>query len=174
MFLIFWKSEPQRSYKHGSYRKKWILSMFLIFWKSEPQRSYKHSSYKKIKRVVCMCVCVCVCPVHFLVDLHRPIVRFLRLIIYLIWGISSVRSFTSIRSFVSFACSFGSQNGVNCSAHRGVIPSQSWRPLWRHSATIAASDFGGEKTILEHLVNRSPWRRWQTETEENAHRNIYV
>ena len=22
MFLIFWKSEPQRSYKHGSYKKK--------------------------------------------------------------------------------------------------------------------------------------------------------
>ena len=24
MFLIFWKSEPQRSYKHGSYKKKGV------------------------------------------------------------------------------------------------------------------------------------------------------
>ena len=24
MFLIFWKSEPQRSYKHGSYKKRGV------------------------------------------------------------------------------------------------------------------------------------------------------
>ena len=25
MFLIFWKSEPQRSYKHGSFKKKGVF-----------------------------------------------------------------------------------------------------------------------------------------------------
>ena len=28
-------------------RLRYVLSMFLFFWKSEPQRSYKHGSYKK-------------------------------------------------------------------------------------------------------------------------------
>ena len=32
MFLIFWKSEPQRSYKHGSYKEKSVI-------KPEPQKT---------------------------------------------------------------------------------------------------------------------------------------
>ena len=30
MFLICWKSEPQRSYKHGSYKKKGCKALFPI------------------------------------------------------------------------------------------------------------------------------------------------
>ena len=52
MALYFGKSEPQRSYKHGSYKKKRVYCMmFVNFSKSEPQRSYKHGSYKKKKSV---------------------------------------------------------------------------------------------------------------------------
>ena len=31
MFLIFWKSEPQRSYKHGSYKKKKSVKVLNVY-----------------------------------------------------------------------------------------------------------------------------------------------
>ena len=36
-----------RSYFHSELRLGNVLKMFLFFWQSEPQRSYKHGSYSK-------------------------------------------------------------------------------------------------------------------------------
>jgi len=49
------RSEPQEEVEVATNK---ITTMFLYFGKSEPQRSYKHGSYKKKKSVLALpCLC---------------------------------------------------------------------------------------------------------------------
>ena len=50
MFLIFWKSEPQRSYKHGSYKKKMRDGRTVSYTRN---LFYKNHVYKNVEAQKC-------------------------------------------------------------------------------------------------------------------------